>query len=266
MVHIPFWLTEQHEESVIERVQEMVFLRRQRIDSVAPNLPRDIPPQHCFAFSELAPGKDTATTMKVAVINESTAQKYFRQRNPIGESLNFVKNGNNSSYRIVGVVGNTKHMNLREPLARFAFIPIRQARDAEQRVTLIVAPVQPNREMALLQPIRTGLIPFNAALVGFVAATRRDLAEKNRLCPPNQLPDVPLDWIRGTLIAMNAERLWSKEPDIADWLDRVRLNPSRGLRKRSDQPRVQEASKRFADNVRPGLTKLTQFLAGTQQA
>jgi len=62
MVHIPFWLTEQHEESVIERVQEVVFLRRQRIDSVAPNLPRDIPPQHCFAFSELAPGKDTATT------------------------------------------------------------------------------------------------------------------------------------------------------------------------------------------------------------
>ena len=36
-----------------------------------------------------------------------------------------------------------------------------------------------------LQPIRTGLIPFNAALVGFVEATREDTAENNRLCPPN---------------------------------------------------------------------------------
>jgi hypothetical protein len=112
-----------------------------------------------------------------------------------------------------------------------------------------------------LQPIRTGLIPFNAALVGYVEATRRDLAEKNRLCPPNRLPDVPLDWIRGTLIGMNADRVWSKEPDIADWLERVRLNPSRGLRERRDQPQVQQAMKRFAENVRPGLARLAQFAA-----
>ncbi len=50
-----------------------------------------------------------------------------------------------------------------------------------------------------LQPIRSGLIPFNAAIVGFVEATRKDIAEKNRLCPPNRLPDVPLDWVRGRL-------------------------------------------------------------------
>jgi hypothetical protein len=112
-----------------------------------------------------------------------------------------------------------------------------------------------------LQPIRTGLIPFNSALIGFVEATRYDVAEKNRLCPPNRLPDVPLDWVRGTLIGMNADYLWSKEPDIADWLERARLNPSRGLRQHGDEPRVQQAMKRFADHVRPGLAKLTQFLA-----
>jgi hypothetical protein len=111
------------------------------------------------------------------------------------------------------------------------------------------------------QPIRTGLIPFNAALVGFVEATRRDVAEKNRLCPPNRLPDVPLDWMRGMLIGMTADYLWSKEPDLADWLERSRLNPSRGLRQRSQDAQVQRASKRFADNVRPALEKLQQFLA-----
>lgn len=115
-----------------------------------------------------------------------------------------------------------------------------------------------------LQPIRSGLIPFNAALVGFVEATRADTAEKNRLCPPNRLPSTPLDWLRGTVIGMGADYLWSREPDIAAWLDRARLNPSRGLRQRSDQPQVRQAMTRFATHVRPGLAKLTQLLATAQ--
>jgi hypothetical protein len=115
-----------------------------------------------------------------------------------------------------------------------------------------------------LQPIRVGLIPFNAALVGFVEATRHDAVEKNRLCPPNRMPCVPLDWVRGTLIGMNADYLWSKEPDITAWLERARLNPSRGLRERAGEPTVQRAMTRFRTNVRPALAKLMQFLADAQ--
>jgi hypothetical protein len=116
-----------------------------------------------------------------------------------------------------------------------------------------------------LQPIRTGLIPFNAALVGFVEATRDDVAEQNRLCPPNRLPDVPLDWVRGTLIGLRADYLWSQDAALSDWLERARLNLSRGLRQRSE-PRVQQARKRFVENVRPGLEKLQQFLGGDQSS
>jgi len=112
-----------------------------------------------------------------------------------------------------------------------------------------------------LQPIRTGLIPFNAALVGFVEATREDIAEKNRLCPPNRLPDVPLDWVRGTLIGVQADYLWSKDHAISEWLERARLNPARGLQQRMANPRVQQASKRYAENVRRALQKLQQFLS-----
>ena len=115
-----------------------------------------------------------------------------------------------------------------------------------------------------LQPIRTGLIPFNAAVVGFVEATREDVAEKNRLCPPNRLPDVPLDWVRGTLIQMNADYLWSKDPAISEWLERSRLNAARGLGQRTDEPRVQQAFMRFAQYVRPALEKLRQFMAKAQ--
>lgn len=111
------------------------------------------------------------------------------------------------------------------------------------------------------QPIRTGLVPFNAALIGFVEATRSDLAQKNRICPPNRLPDLPLDWVRGTLIGMTADYLWSKEPDLRDWLERSRLNASRGLRQRADDPQVQRAFQRYGANVRPALEKLKQFVA-----
>ena len=112
-----------------------------------------------------------------------------------------------------------------------------------------------------LQPIRTGLIPFNAALTGFIEATGRDNHEKNRLCPPNRLPDVPQDWIRGTLGDMSADRLWSQEPDVAAWLEASRLNTARGLRQHRDQPGVREAMQAFAENVRPGLEALTALLA-----
>lgn len=112
-----------------------------------------------------------------------------------------------------------------------------------------------------LQSIRIGLLPFAAALVGFVEATRDDLATKNRLCPPNHQPNVPLDWLRGTWIGLKAEYLWSKEPDIAEWLDSARLNISRGLRQRTDDPRVRHAFMRYAANVRGALANLERLSA-----
>ncbi len=114
-----------------------------------------------------------------------------------------------------------------------------------------------------LQPIRGGLIPFNAALVGYVEATRDDLAEKNRLCPPNPLPDSPLDWARSLVTGLSADYLWSKEPDINEWLERSRLNASRGLRSRRDDPTLRSAWERFGANVGPGLARLGRFLEAT---
>lgn len=112
-----------------------------------------------------------------------------------------------------------------------------------------------------LQPVRSGLIPFNAAMAAFVEATQADVATKNRLCPPNRLPDVPLDWARGTLLATTADYAWSKAPPIAAWLERTRLNPARGVRKQQT-PEVERASRRYAEHVRAGLEKLRLFTDG----
>jgi hypothetical protein len=111
-----------------------------------------------------------------------------------------------------------------------------------------------------LQPVRTGLVPFNAALVAFVEAHRSDDAEKNRLCPPNPFPTAPLDWARTLLIQLRADRAWSREPDIADWLERSRLNPLHGVRSRLGEPEVQRASRRFADSVGPAVAGLGELV------
>jgi hypothetical protein len=111
-----------------------------------------------------------------------------------------------------------------------------------------------------LQPIRTGLVPFNAALVAFIEAHRDDDAEKNRLCPPNPFPDVALDWARGALIQMRADRAWSNEADISTWLEQSRLNPMQGIRSRFGDPEVQQALQRFTANVGPGLARLAKLI------
>ena len=130
---------------------------------------------------------------------------------------------------------------------------------------LTLAPGVPifTSDRVTLQPVRAGLIPFNAALVGFVEATRGDPAIQNALCPPNPMPDVPLDWARGTFIGMNADRAWSREADVVDWLERARLNISRGLKGRNEDPQVQQARKRLKANVVPGIQNLMQILAGS---
>ncbi len=115
-----------------------------------------------------------------------------------------------------------------------------------------------------LQSIRIGLLPFASALVAYVEATRDDVAAKNRVCPPSRQPNVPLDWARGMLISMRAANRWAKEADIADWLERSRLNLMRGLPQRAGDPNAQQSFGRFLANVRPALASLERLCASPQ--
>ncbi len=110
-----------------------------------------------------------------------------------------------------------------------------------------------------LQTIRAGFPCFNAALAGYVEATRDDDRERNRLCPPNTLPDTTASWaqmqVRGTL----ATRSFMAEPDIAAWANACALNPSRIEPHQRDEPRVQAASARLAEVAGPGLARLAEL-------
>jgi hypothetical protein len=75
-----------------------------------------------------------------------------------------------------------------------------------------------------LQTIRAGFPCFCAALAGYVEATRDDDRERNRVCPPNTLPDDPASWARMVARGTVAARTYGAEPDIAAWANACALN------------------------------------------
>lgn len=112
-----------------------------------------------------------------------------------------------------------------------------------------------------LQTIRSGFPCFNAALAGYVEATRDDDRERNRLCPPNTLPDNPANWARMQVRGTLAGRAYGAEPDIAAWANACALNPARVSPSQRDEPAVKAASARLADVAPRGLARMSE-LAG----
>jgi hypothetical protein len=110
-----------------------------------------------------------------------------------------------------------------------------------------------------IQTIRAGFPCFNAALAGYVEATRDDDRERNRLCPPNTLPDNPANWARMQVRGALATRVYGAEPDIADWANGCALNPARIPPSQRDDPAVLAAAARLADVAQQGLTRMAEL-------
>lgn len=116
-------------------------------------------------------------------------------------------------------------------------------------------------DMIRPQTIRAGFPCFCAALAGYVEATRDDDRERNRVCPPNTLPDNPSSWARMQARGALAARAYGAEPDIAAWANGCALNPSRIEPAQREDPAVQAAAARVAAVAQPGLSRMAE-LAG----
>lgn len=110
-----------------------------------------------------------------------------------------------------------------------------------------------------LQTIRAGFPCFCAALAGYVEATRDDDRERNRLCPPNTLPDSPASWARMQVRGTTAAATYGAEPDIAAWANGCALNPARIEPSQRNDPAVQAAAARLADHAKRGLTRMAEL-------
>ncbi len=71
--------------------------------------------------------QDAAGSKPVALVNETFARYFFGQTNPLGRRFTIGDRG--KPFEIIGVVKNSKHVDLRQTSRRFAYLPWRQSSD-----------------------------------------------------------------------------------------------------------------------------------------
>jgi predicted permease len=96
--------------------------------------------------------EDTATSAKVAVINESLARKRFPNANPIGKLF---KTGDaaDGMVRVVGICGDTRYMNLRDPAPPQFFLLYRQQAQVGEMTYAIRTQMEPAALVPLLRRV-----------------------------------------------------------------------------------------------------------------
>ena len=117
-----------------------------------------------------------------------------------------------------------------------------------------------------LQPITRAASASPTGLLGFVEASPRSTAEKNRLCPPNPWFDTPFDFTRHLLTGMKTEIEWQRAPDLVSWVEASRLNLMKGLDQDPETATVADLQRRFLTALFPALAKLEELEAHASPA
>jgi hypothetical protein len=112
-----------------------------------------------------------------------------------------------------------------------------------------------------LQPIRTVVPPFNAAFTAYVEATRDHDEEKSLLCPTNRYPETDVDWLPNMYVTLESLGRWNQHADVTDWLERSRLNISRGMFDHAHETRMSEAITRLLTYTEPAINNLKNLHA-----
>jgi predicted permease len=93
---------------------------------------------------------DTATSPKVAIINETMARRFFADRNPVGSRFAFGSdNAVRPNIEIVGLVKDSKHGTIRDEAYPFVYIPYAQKADLGE----ITFYVHTEQDLASLAPL-----------------------------------------------------------------------------------------------------------------
>jgi predicted permease len=129
---------------------------------------------------------DGADAPKVAMVNEQFARFFFSGGNPVGRHMAFGAGHVKLNIEIVGVVRNSYHLDLREKVARFIYVPY----------------LQDSRSGSMHYYVRTAGNP--SIFSGYIRRTVRDLDS-----------NVPLNEVR-TLPAQIAESLYGDR--MVAWL------------------------------------------------
>jgi predicted permease len=116
---------------------------------------------------------DTATTEPVIVINETLARTVWPGQDPIGK---YLLGGCAKERRVVGVVGDVRHLALEQTSGNEMYIPLRQCTDLPS-ADLVVRSTLPTTQLA--GALRAALQPIAANLPGNDFRTLDQIVDKS---------------------------------------------------------------------------------------
>ena len=110
--------------------------------------------------------RDTATSPRVAIVDETFVQQYFPNENPIGQRIHYGRTvtADQPWMEIVGVVGDVRHYNLQNTVVRPGlYVPATQ-NSTEYGTFFVVRTVAGTRPEALADGVRTALVSIDRNL------------------------------------------------------------------------------------------------------
>jgi predicted permease len=115
---------------------------------------------------------DTATSLKVAVVNQAFVNKFFPKEDPIGRHFGVFDQKYTGDYEIVGIVADAKYNNPRDPVRPMYFRPLTQLNTSVKEGNAIMA------ETRSMFP-NSMTIQFAGDAAGLESLVRRTLADIN---------------------------------------------------------------------------------------
>ena len=108
---------------------------------------------------------DTASSPRVAIVNEMFARNFFGGANPIGRTFGVIQGGGKPDelYEVVGLVKNTKYSSLREEFTPIAFLSAGQDEHPDLEAQFVIRSDEPPLEIA--SSVKTVLAEINPAMV-----------------------------------------------------------------------------------------------------
>lgn len=108
---------------------------------------------------------DTASSPRVAIVNQTFARNFFGGANPIGRTFGVIQGGSKPDelYQVVGLVKDTKYSNLREEFTPIAFVSQAQDEHPDLEAQFVIRSDEPLLEIA--SSVKTALAEINPAMV-----------------------------------------------------------------------------------------------------
>ncbi len=127
------------------------------------------------AFDE----RDTESSPKVVIVNETMARQYWPNQDPIGKTVR-LRDRTGPQALVIGIARDGKYQALNEPQQPFVFLPMSQR--YRPAVTMIV--LATGDPAALAAPVRAQVKTLDASVPVFDVRTLNDLYQARAMLPP----------------------------------------------------------------------------------